>query len=169
VDGSINCTTIVDGKLVVTQNKVGASVAALQNNTGNIVVSDNPSIAVNVTVNGASATSGKVVIANNGLIGGTTTISTASSASVSGNTTSRRIEIKDVETFTVIGNNARTNAAEPTIWINPVTTSNVLSGVVSSNNVLIQTGTVGAGYVTIKAGVTGVTDVSNNKQTVAWT
>ena len=76
--------------------------------------------------------------------------------------------MKDVQTFEIVGNTAKTDQAEPCIWVNPVTAANVLAGVISSNNTLIKTGTVGAGYVTLAGGVTGVTDVNNNKLTVAW-
>jgi len=58
---------------------------------------------------------------------------------------------------------------ESIIDINPVVTASILAGVISSNNLLIKTGTVGALFVTIAGGVSGVTDVNNNKLTVAWT
>lgn len=169
VDGSIYCTTIVDGKFLVTQSRVGAAVNASQANTGDVVITDNANIGGSCYLRGASATSGRVVVSNNAHINGVTTVAFGASSTITGNTTSSRIEVKDVGTFTVVGNNARTNNPEPIIWINPTSAANVLAGVINSNNVLIQTGTVGAGYVTILGGVTGVTDVNNNKLTVAWT
>jgi hypothetical protein len=169
IDGSILCQIIVDGKLIFSHNKIGGGIAANQNNTCNIIVSENSFIGGNITVNGASSEIGQVIISNNCLISGQTVISKALSAVITGNTTSEKIEIKDVQTFNITGNNARTDLVESIIDINPVVTASILAGVISSNNLLIKTGTVGALFVTIAGGVSGVTDVNNNKLTVAWT
>ena len=85
-----------------------------------------------------------------------------------GNETERRVEIKDVKIFNVSSNSIKTASSEPAVWINPVSASSVLAGVITGNNVLIKTGTSGSGYVTIGSGVTGVLDANNNKLTVAW-
>jgi hypothetical protein len=136
--------------------------------TGFAQINDNSYIGGNISVTSGGSTVGISNVMNNSQIVGTTTIAAAKNSRVSGNNTQLRIELKDVQTFEVVGNTAKTDAAESIIFINPVTAANVLAGVISSNNTLIKTGTVGAGYVTLAGGVTGVTDVNNNKLTVAW-
>ena len=158
----------VVGDFRVEGNKlIGGSVSCVAS-SGNQEVSDNAVILGSVGLSGASATSGICTVKNNNHIVGTTTITQGRNARVVGNNTKRRVEIKDVQAFEVVGNTAKTDAGEPIIWINPLTAANILAGVVSANNLLIKTGTSGAGYVTIGAGVTGVTDVNNNKLTVNW-
>ena len=120
------------------------------------------------TLSNATITTTKNVLIKGCVISGTT-IATANNANLVGNKSSFTIQIKDVQTFEIIGNDARISSAASAIYVNPVTTANILAGVISSNNVLIKTGTAGAGYVTIIAGVTDVTDVNNNKLTVAYT
>lgn len=163
----VNQTTVT-GSLKVSNNKhIGGNVTC-GTVSDTAQVNENAYIGGSITVTSGSASSGTANIVDNGEIVGTTTVTAAKSANVSGNNTDRRIEIKDVQTFQVVGNTAKTDQAEPCIWVNPATTANILAGVISSNNTLIKTGTVGAGYVTIAGGVSGVTDVNNNKLTVAW-
>jgi len=88
IDGSILCQIIVDGKLIFSHNKIGGGIAANQNNTCNIIVSENSFIGGNITVNGASSEIGQVIISNNCLISGQTVISKALSAVITDNTTS---------------------------------------------------------------------------------
>ena len=166
--GAFTNGVTITGSLKVNNNKRINGNVACGTVTGFAQVNENSYIGGNVTVTSGGYTVGVSNVMNNSEIVGTTTITTAKNSRVSGNNTDRRIEIKDVQTFEVVGNTAKTDAAEAIIWINPVITANILAGVISSNNVLIKTGTMGAGYVTIIGGVTGVTDVNNNKLTVAW-
>jgi len=166
--GAFTNGVTITGSLKVNNNKRINGNVACGTVTGFAQVNDNSYIGGNITVNSGGSTVGISNIMNNSQIVGTTTIAAAKNSRVSGNNTEQRIEIKDVQTFEVVGNTAKTGNAEPIIWINPVTAANVLAGVISSNNVLIKTGTMGAGYVTLAGGVTGVTDVNNNKLTVAW-
>jgi hypothetical protein len=166
--GAFTNGVTITGSLKVNNNKRINGNVACGTVTGFAQVNENSYIGGNVTVTSGGYTVGVSNVMNNSEIVGTTTITTAKNSRVSGNNTDRRIEIKDVQTFEVVGNTAKTDAAEAIIWVNPVITANILAGVISSNNVLIKTGTVGAGYVTIAGGVTGVTDVNNNKLTVAW-
>lgn len=161
-------TTTITGSLKVNNNKRINGNVTCGTVSGFAQINDNAYIGGNVTVTSGGSTVGISNIMNNSEIVGTTNIAAAKNARVSGNNTDRRIELNEVQTFEIVGNTAKTDAAESCIWINPNTTANVLAGVISSNNALIKTGTVGAGYVTIKAGVSGVTDVNNNKLTVAW-
>jgi hypothetical protein len=168
IAGDITSTLNFTQALKVCNNKrIGGTVSSAAS-SGNAQVNDNAYIGGSINLVGLSATSGICNVLNNAYIGGTTTLVRGKNGRVSGNNTQRRIEIKDVQTFEVVGNTAKTDAAEPIIWVNPVTAANILAGVISSNNVLIKTGTVSAGYVTIAGGVSGVTDVNNNKLTVAW-
>lgn len=166
--GAFTNGVTITGTLKVNNNKRINGNVACGTVTGFAQVNDNSFIGGNITVNSGGSTVGISNIMNNSQIVGTTTIAAAKNSRVSGNNTEQRIEIKDVQTFEVVGNTAKTSNAEPIIWINPVTAADVLAGVISSNNVLIKTGTMGAGYVTIAGGVSGVTDVNNNKLTVAW-
>ena len=166
--GGFSNGVTVTGSLKVTNNKRINGSVACGTVTGFAQVNDNTYIGGNISATTASSTAGIINVMNNGEIVGTTILASAKNARVSGNNTQRRIEIKDVQTFEVVGNTAKTDAAEPIIWVNPSVPADVLAGVISSNNVLIKTGTVGAGYVVIAGGVSGVTDVNNNKLTVAW-
>lgn len=166
--GGYASTLTVSGALKVINNKSIAGSVACNVVTGYADVRGNTYIGGGVTVSSGASTTGTVNISDNSNIVGVTTLIAAKNASISGNNTNRRIEIKDVQTFQVNGNTAKTALPESIIWVNPATAANVLAGVISSNNVLIKTGTVGAGYVTIAGGVSGVTDVNNNKLTVAW-
>lgn len=166
--GDFTNGTDITGALKVTNNRWVNGIVDCGTVSGTAQINDNTYIGGNITVTTGSSTVGIVNVMNNSEISGSTTISAAKNARVSGNNTQQRVEIKDVQTFEVVGNTAKTSLAEPCIWVNPVTTANVLAGVISSNNVLIKTGTASASYVTIIAGVTGVTDVNNNKLTVAW-
>lgn len=163
----VNQTTIT-GSLKVNNNKRIDGNVTCGTVTGFAQINDNSYIGGNVSVTSGGSTVGISNIMNNSQIVGTTNIAAAKNARVSGNNTQRRIELNEVQTFEIVGNTAKTDAAESCIWVNPNTVANVLAGVISSNNTLIKTGTVGAGYVTIIGGVTGVTDVNNNKLTVAW-
>jgi len=166
--GAFTNGVTVTGSLKVNNNKRIDGSVSCGVVTGFAQVNENSFIGGNISVNSGGSTVGISNIMNNSQIVGTTIVAAAKNSRVSGNNTQRRIEIKDVQTFEVVGNTAKTDTAEPIIWVNPVTAADVLAGVISSNNVLIKTGTVGAGYVTIAGGVSGVTDVNNNKLTVAW-
>lgn len=166
--GAFTNGVTITGTLKVNNNKRINGNVTCGVVTGFAQINENSYIGGNISVNSGGSTVGISNVMNNSQIVGTTTIATAKNSRVSGNNTEQRIEIKDVQTFEVVGNTAKTSNAESIIWINPNTVANVLAGVISSNNVLIKTGTVGAGYVTIIGGVTGVTDVNNNKLTVAW-
>lgn len=166
--GAFTNGVTITGSLKVNNNKRINGNVTCGTVTGFAQVNENSYIGGGVTVTSGGSTVGISNVMNNSEIVGTTTITAAKNSRVSGNNTDRRIEIKDVQTFEIVGNTAKTDAAEAIIWINPVVAANILAGVISSNNVLIKTGTVGAGYVTIIGGVSGVTDVNNNKLTVAW-
>lgn len=166
--GGFTNTTTITGSLKVVNNTSIAAAVACGTVTGFAQINDNAYIGGNVIVTSGGSTVGISNILNNSQIVGNTTITAAKNARFNGNNTQERVEIKDVQTFEVVGNTAKTSLAESIIWVNPVTAANVLAGVISSNNVLIKTGTVGAAYVTLGGGVTGVTDVNNNKLTVAW-
>lgn len=170
-DSNLNsfiCAPTVVGTLAVENNEtISGSISAVC--TGSASIFGNKAITGSITLSSGAPTVGKFQIANNAYIVGITTVTFARSALVNGNNTERRIELKDVQTFTVVGNTAKTDQPEPIISINPVTPANVLAGVISSNNLLIRTGTVGAGYVTVVGG-TGpvIDDPSNNKVTTNW-
>jgi hypothetical protein len=166
--GDFTNGTTITGSLKVTNNRWIDGAVACGTVTGFAQINDNAYIGGNITVTSGGSTVGISNILNNSQIVGNTTITAAKNARFSGNNTQKRVEMKDVQTFEIVGNTAKTDQAEPCIWVNPVTAANVLAGVISSNNTLIKTGTVGAGYVTLAGGVTGVTDVNNNKLTVAW-
>ena len=169
INNIVSITPDVTKSIKICGNEIITGNVSVSGSSGIIDVSDNEEISANLNLSGISAISGIIKVLNNGEINGITTLTQGKSGRVSGNTTTRRIEIKDVETFEVVGNTAKTNAGEPIVWVNPVTAANILAGVISSNNILIRTGTVGAGYVAIGGGVVGVTDVNNNKLTVLWT
>jgi hypothetical protein len=182
ITGSVNDVVVINSRLAGSfTNGVTITESLKVNNneritggvtcgtvTGFAQINGNSYIGGNITITSGGSTVGISNIMNNSQIVGVTTIAAAKNSRVSGNNTQQRIEIKDVQTFEVVGNTAKTDQSESIIWINPNTTANILAGVISSNNVLIKSGTAGAGYVTIIAGVTGVTDVNNNKLTVAW-
>ncbi len=169
IAGAITSSLNFTQSLKICENKRIVGTVSSAASSGNVQINDNAYIGGNISLSGASASSGIVNVMNNAFIGGTTTLVRGLNGRISGNNTQQRIEIKDVQTFEIVGNTAKTANAEPIIWVNPITAANILAGVISSNNVLIKTGTVGAGYVTIAGGVSGVTDVNNNKLTVAWT
>ena len=166
--GAFTNGVTVTGSLKVNNNERITGNVTCGTVTGFAQISGNSLIGGNISITSGGSTVGISNVMNNSQISGTTTITAAKNSRVSGNNTQQRIEIKDVQTFEVVGNTAKTDQAESIIWINPVTAANVLAGVISSNNVLIKTGTMGAGYVTLAGGVSGVTDVNNNKLTVAW-
>jgi hypothetical protein len=118
--------------------------------------------------NSGSTGSSAVEIRGNGLIEGVTRVDGTNNAIISGNNTERRLTIEDVQHFQVVGNTAKTDAAESCIFVNPTTASNILSGVINGNSCLIKTGTSGAGHITLGSGVTNVMEGVNNKLTVAW-
>lgn len=164
---NFTCAPTVAGTFACNDNEtISGQISAVC--TGSASVSNNKVIAGSVTLSSGSATAGTFQICNNGNILGITTVTFAKSAIVCGNTTARRIELKDVQTLTVTGNTAKTDQPESILWVNPITGSNVLSGTICGNTVLIKTGTSSAGYVTFSGGVASVTDVNNTKATVAW-
>lgn len=170
-DSNVNNVTLaptVNGTLAIENNEtIAGNITAVCVGTGSIC--GNKNITGSVTYDTGNPTLGSMTLANNTQILGVTTITRARSAMINGNHTTRRIEVKDVQLFNITGNTAKTDQPEPIISINPVTPANVLAGTITGNNLLIRTGTVGAGYVTV-AGGTGpvIDDPSNNKVTTNW-
>ncbi len=154
----------------VSNNKrIGSISSAASGFTAKAVVSDNAHIAGGLVFSNSGSTGASTVeIRGNGLIEGVTRVDGTNNAIVNGNNTERRITIEDVQHFQVVGNTAKTDAAEPCIYVNPTTPSNILSGVINGNSCLVKTGTSGAGYVSVASSVTNVMEGINNKLTVAW-
>ena len=96
------------------------------------------------------------------------TIDGANKLSVVGNKINSGLMIKDVNTFNVSSNDIRISSSTSALSVNPTNVSSVLSGVVNGNNILIKTGTTGAGYTFIKPGVSNVILASNNELTVNY-
>jgi hypothetical protein len=141
--------------------------------TAKIVVSDNAHIGGGVAFANANVTGpSSVKIQGNGLIEGVTRVDGTNNAIINGNNTERRIAVEDVQHFQIVGNTAKTDAGEPCIWVNPTTTSNILSGVITGNSCLIKLTDglppSGATYITLDSGVTNVMEGLNNKLSVAW-
>jgi hypothetical protein len=136
---------------------------------GSIEIVNNTKIAGGITLNVGGGQKGLVTLSGNQEIRGYISILRGTSALITGNNMYRSIEIGNLQTFNISGNTLRTDVGESIVNIAPPTAALVLAGVISNNNILIKTGTVGAAYVTLGGGVTGVTDVNNNKLTVAWT
>ena len=168
VEGSITCDLNVLKSFKIMDNKYILGPVSCAASDGTSIAAGNSYIGNSLSLSGSNATTGNVNVLNNSEIVGITTISFAKNARVSNNSTRRRIEIKDVQTFEVVGNTAKTDVPEPVIWIHPLTISNVLAGVISSNNVLIKIGTVGAGFVFIDGGITGVINANNNNVVIPW-
>ena len=168
--GDVTNSTAITGSLNITNNKrIGSIASTSANNGGQTTVAHNGLItgSVQITSDGADGTA-KVEIANNPLIQNLVLVDTTNTAVITGNVTNRRIEVGDVQNFQVVGNTAKTDRGEPCIWINPTTPSVVLSGIVTGNNCLIKTSTVGATYITLASSVTNVMEGLNNKLIVNW-
>jgi len=170
INGAITNTSNFTGSFNIVGNKhIGSISSSGAGNTGKYVISDNAKIAGGIAVVCSGTTGASTVeIRGNGLIEGVTRVDSANTAIINDNNTERRISIEDVQNFQVVGNTAKTDAAESCIFINPTTASNILAGVITGNNCLIKTGTTGAGYVTLASSVTNVSEGLNNKLTVAW-
>ena len=170
VAGAITNASNITGSLNIVKNKYLGSISSTgAGNTGKYVISDNSHIAGGVAIICSGSTStASVEMRGNALIEGVTRVDGANNAIINDNNTERRLTVEDVQNFQVVGNTAKTDASEPCIWINPTTTSNVLSGVVTGNNCLIKTGTSGAGHISLASGVTNVIEGLNNKLTVNW-
>ena len=170
IGGNITNTTKLTESFNVVGNKYIDYITSLsQGATAKIVVSDNAHIGGGISFANANVTGpSSVKIQGNGLIEGVTRVDGTNNAIISNNNTERTITIEDVQHFQVIGNTAKTDAAEPCIYVNPTTPSDILSGVINGNSCLVKTGTSGAGHVSIASGVTNVMEGVNNKLTVAW-
>jgi len=170
IGGNITNTTKLTESFNVVGNKYIDYITSLsQGATAKIVVSDNAHIGGGISFANANVTGpSSVKIQGNGLIEGVTRVDGTNNAIISNNNTERTITIEDVQHFQVIGNTAKTDAAEPCIYVNPTTPSDVLSGVINGNSCLVKTGTQNAGYVSVASGVTNVMEGVNNKLTVAW-
>jgi hypothetical protein len=170
VSGAITNASAFTKSFNVSNNKrIGSISSAAAGFTAKAVVSDNAHIAGGLVFSNSGSTGASTVeIRGNGLIEGVTRVDGANNAIVNGNNTERRITIEDVQHFQVVGNTAKTDSAEPCIYVNPTTPSNILSGVINGNSCLVKTGTSGAGHVSIAASVTNVMEGINNKLTVAW-
>lgn len=170
IDGGVSNTTGFTGSLNVIGNKyIGSITSTGSSNTGKFIISDNARIAGGVAVTCSGPTGDSAVeIRGNSLIEGVTRVDGANNAIINDNNTERRITIEDVQHFQVVGNTAKTDAAESCIWVNPTTASNILAGIISGNNCLIKTGTTGAGYITLASSVTNVMEGLNNKLIVNW-
>ena len=170
IGGNITNTTKLTESFNVVGNKYIDYITSLsQVATAKIVVSDNAHIGGGISFANANVTGpSSVKIQGNGLIEGVTRVDGTNNAIISNNNTERTITIEDVQHFQVIGNTAKTDAAEPCIYVNPTTPSDVLSGVINGNSCLVKTGTQNAGYVSVASGVTNVMEGVNNKLTVAW-
>ena len=170
VSGAITNTSAFTKSFNVSNNKrIGSISSAAAGFTAKAVVSDNAHIAGGLVFSNSGSTGASTVeIRGNGLIEGATRVDGANNAIVNGNNTERRITIEDVQHFQVVGNTAKTDAAEPCIYVNPTTPSNILSGVINGNSCLVKTGTSGAGHISVASNVTNVMEGVNNKLTVAW-
>jgi hypothetical protein len=170
IGGNITNTTKLTESFNVVGNKYIDYITSLsQGATAKIVVSDNAHIGGGISFANANVTGpSSVKIQGNGLIEGVTRVDGTNNAIISNNNTERTITIEDVQHFQVVGNTAKTDAAEPCIYVNPTTPSNILSGVINGNSCLVKTGTSGAGYVSVASNVTNVMEGVNNKLTVAW-
>ncbi len=170
IGGNITNTTKLTESFNVSNNKyIDYITSSCADATAKIVVSDNAHIGGGVAFANANVTGpSSVKIQGNGLIEGVTRVDGTNNAIISNNNTERTITIEDVQHFQVIGNTAKTDAAEPCIYVNPTTPSNVLSGVINGNSCLVKAGTSGAGHVSIASSVTNVMEGVNNKLTVAW-
>ena len=170
IGGNITNTTKLTESFNVVGNKYIDYITSLsQGATAKIVVSDNAHIGGGISFANANVTGlSSVKIQGNGLVEGVTRVDGTNNAIISNNNTERTITIEDVQHFQVVGNTAKTDAAEPCIYVNPTTPSNILSGVINGNSCLVKTGTSGAGYVSVASNVTNVMEGVNNKLTVAW-
>ena len=170
INGAITNASAFTKSFNVSNNKrIGSISSAAAAFTAKAVVSDNAHIAGGVVFSNSGSTGASTVeIRGNGLIEGVTRVDGTNNAIVNGNNTERRITIEDVQHFQVVGNTAKTDAAEPCIYVNPTTPSNILSGVINGNSCLVKTGTSGAGFVSVASSVTNVMEGINNKLTVAW-
>jgi hypothetical protein len=173
VYGDITNNTAITGTLGITNNKrIGFITSTSANNSGQTTISHNGLItgAIQITSDGADGTA-KVEIVNNPLIQNLVLVDTTNTAIISNNVTNRRIEIGDVENFQVVGNTAKTDRSEPSIYINPFNTTNILSGTITGNNCLMQGATLTAGafiigttYEIISLGNTVWTDIGYDDQ-----
>lgn len=171
--GDITNNTAITGTLGITNNKrIGFITSTSANNSGQTTISHNGLItgAVQITSDGADGTA-KVEIVNNPLIQNLVLVDTTNTAVISNNVTNRRIEIKDVQNFQVVGNTAKTDRSEPSIYINPFNTANILSGTITGNNCLMQGATLTAGafiigttYQIVSLGNTVWTDIGYDDQ-----
>ncbi len=170
IGGNITNTTTLTESFNVVGNKYIDYVTSLsQGATAKIVVSDNAHIGGVVAFANANVTGpSSVKIQGNALIEGVTRVDGTNNVIINGNNTERRIAVEDVQHFQIVGNTAKTDTGEPCIWVNPDTTSNILSGVITGNSCLIKTGTSGGTYVTLASGVTNVMEGLNSKLTVNW-
>ena len=170
VNGGITNSSNFTKSFNISNNKrIGSISSAAAGFTAKAVVNDNAHISGGLVFSNSGSTgSSAVEIRGNGLIEGVTRVDGTNNAIISGNNTERRLTIEDVQHFQVVGNTAKTDAAEPCIFVNPTTASNILSGVINGNSCLIKTGTSGAGHITLGSGVTNVMEGVNNKLTVAW-
>ena len=170
INGAITNASAFTKSFNVSNNKrIGSISSAAAAFTAKAVVSDNAHIAGGVVFSNSGSTGASTVkICGNGLIEGVTRVDGTNNAIVNGNNTERRITIEDVQHFQVVGNTAKTDAAEACIYVNPTTPSNILSGVINGNSCLVKTGTSGAGHISIASSVTSVMEGVNNKLTVAW-
>lgn len=161
--GSLTNTMPLTGTLSVCDT-LSVGVVSCGTVVGDVAICGNKSVTGAVTVTSADS----VKIYGGNKLKNTTIITSAANLNFVGNETERRIEIKDVKVFNVSANNIKTASSEPAVFVNPSSAASVLAGTITGNNVLIKTGTSGAGYVAIGSGVTGVLDANNNKLTVAW-
>lgn len=83
--------------------------------------------------------------------------------------TVRRVEFQDVQTVSVSGGIYKTTIAESILWFNPTAPAIMIHASVMGAATWIQTGTVGAGFVTFAANVGTNFDSGNDKVTIAWT
>ncbi len=175
IGGNITNTTKLTESFNVSNNKyIDYITSSCTGATAKIIVSDNAHIGGGIAFANANVTGASTVeIRGNGLIEGVTRVDGTNNAIINGNNTERRIAVEDVQHFQIVGNTAKTDTGEPCIWVNPTTTSNMLSGVINGNSCLIKLDSEGdppsgATYVTVDSGVTNVMEGLNNKLAVAW-
>lgn len=108
-----------------------------------------------------------IVVNGNPWINGPITANVANSASITGNgRIESYVKIGDVQLFNIGCNGEiRTSVGAPAVWVAPTVESNIKGGTIVGNNVTITTGTVGAGFISVPAGLASVVQIASNTNT----
>ena len=171
-DGTLTCkgNNIAIGDVI--HKNVTSGTRSISGSSGNILISGGKTTGNMAVTSLFSSSFNRCRVVGGYYNTGNVTLTGGKEAYMSGVTTDRAVEFRDVVTATANGNLLKTTAGETILSATPTSAGICVHASFTGNSLQVKTGTVGAGYVNIStnvgSGAGNRIDNQNDKITVAW-